>query len=244
MAEPTNPTTGEEFSAATARILLDAGAVHFSFDRPFKFTSGWASPVYIDCRKLISFPEMRRKVMDFAVTTLERDVGADQFDAVAGGETAGIPFAAWIAERMELPMLYVRKSPKGFGRNAQIEGHLIAGQRTLLVDDLATDGRSKINFCNALRNAGAKVEHIFVLFYYGIFKEGNEVFDSIGVRLHALATWSDILTAAKESSKFDKSTLAEVETFIDDPVGWSKAHGGVAEERKLAQPFAGQPRGA
>ena len=244
MAEPTDPTTAKEVSAATARILLDAGAVHFSFDRPFKFTSGWASPVYIDCRKLISFPAMRRKVMDFAVSTLERDVGADQLDAIAGGETAGIPFAAWIAERMELPMLYVRKSPKGFGRNAQIEGHLTAGQRVLLVDDLATDGRSKINFCQALRDAGAKVEHIFVLFYYGIFKDGNEVFDGLGVRLHALATWSDILTAAKQSSKFDESTLAEVETFIDDPVAWSKAHGGVAEERMLARPFAGQPRGA
>jgi orotate phosphoribosyltransferase len=244
MAEPTDATMGQEFSAETARILLDAGAVHFKFDRPFKFTSGWASPVYIDCRKLISFPEMRRKVMDFAVTTLERDIGAGNFDAVAGGETAGIPFAAWIAERMELPMLYVRKSPKGFGRNAQIEGHLIEGQRVLLVDDLATDGRSKVNFCKALRDAGATVEDIFVLFYYGIFKEGREVFDNIGVRLHALATWSDILTAAKVSSKFDKSTLAEVETFIDDPVAWSKAHGGVAEERMLAQPFAGQPKGA
>jgi orotate phosphoribosyltransferase len=198
MAEPTDPTMGQEFSAETARILLDAGAVHFKFDRPFKFTSGWASPVYIDCRKL----------------------------------------------RMELPMLYVRKSPKGFGRNAQIEGQLIAGQRVLLVDDLATDGRSKINFCKALRDAGATVEHIFVLFYYGIFKEGRQVFDNIGVHLHALATWSDILTAAKESSKFDKSTLAEVETFIIDPVAWSKAHGGVAEERMLAQPFAGQPKGA
>ncbi len=244
MAETGDPTAGGEFSAATARILLDAGAVHFSFDRPFKFTSGWASPVYIDCRKLISFPGMRRKVMDFAVTTIERDAGADRLDAIAGGETAGIPFAAWIAERMDLPMLYVRKSPKGFGRNAQIEGQLTAGQRVLLVDDLATDGRSKINFCQALRGAGAKVEHIFVLFYYGIFKEGREVFDSLGVRLHALATWSDILTAARESSKFDKSTLAEVETFIVDPVAWSKAHGGVAEERKLTQPFAGQPRGA
>ncbi len=244
MAEPTDSTMGQEFSAETARILLDAGAVHFKFDRPFKFTSGWASPVYIDCRKLISFPEMRRKVMDFAVTTLERDIGAGNFDAVAGGETAGIPFAAWIAERMELPMLYVRKSPKGFGRNAQIEGHLNEGQRVLLVDDLATDGRSKVNFCKALRDAGATVEHIFVLFYYGIFKEGRQVFDNIGVHLHALATWSDILTAAKESSKFDKSTLAEVETFIDDPVAWSKAHGGVAEERMLTQPFAGQPKGA
>ncbi len=119
----------------TAKMLLEVKAVLFFEDQPFVFTSGWASPVYIDCRKLIFYPRLRGQLVDFAVATLARDVGFEQFDVVAGGETAGIPYAAWIAERLALPMQYVRKKPKGFGRNAQIEGDIREGARTLLVED-------------------------------------------------------------------------------------------------------------
>ena len=127
----------------TARMLLEVEAVHFNAEKPFTFTSGLASPVYIDCRKLISYPRIRETLMDFSVSVLLRDVGFEQFDAVSGGETAGIPFAAWIASKMGLPMQYVRKTPKGFGRDAQIEGDIKEGQRVLLVEDLTTDGGSK-----------------------------------------------------------------------------------------------------
>ena len=145
----------EVIAELTAKMLLEVEAVRFMTDKPFIFTSGWASPVYTDCRRLISFPRVRQTLIDFGVATLMRDVGFEQFDAVAGGETAGIPFAAWMADRLMLPMQYVRKKPKGFGRNAQIEGHIEDGDRVLLVEDMTTDGRSKVNFCKALREAGA-----------------------------------------------------------------------------------------
>src|SRR5579862_4769271 len=168
----------------TASMLIEVEAVRFMADKPFTFTSGWASPVYTDCRRLISFPRVRQTLVDFGVATIFRDVGFEKFDAVAGGETAGIPFAAWIADRLMLPMQYVRKKAKGFGRNAQIEGEVVTGARTLLVEDLATDGRSKVNFCQALRNAGADVHHCFVLFYYDIFPQSREVMQELGVELH------------------------------------------------------------
>ena len=212
----------------TAKMLLEVEAVRFMADKPFIFTSGWASPVYTDCRRLISFPRVRRTLIEFGATTLMREAGFEQFDAVAGGETAGIPFAAWMADRLALPMLYVRKQPKGFGRNTQIEGHLTEGQRVLLVEDMTTDGRSKVNFCNALRQAGAKVEHVLVFFFYDIFPEGRKILGDLGVQLHALATWWDVLAVARASGKFDAGKLAEVEKFMHDPAGWSKAHGGVA----------------
>jgi len=182
----------------TAKMFLEVGAVQFMADKPFIFTSGWASPVYTDCRRLISFPRVRRTLIDFGASIVLRDAGFEQFDVVAGGETAGIPFAAWMSDALGLPMLYVRKKAKGFGRNAQIEGHFAEGERILLVEDLTTDGRSKVNFCNALRRAGATVDHIFVLFFYDIYPEGRKILADLGITMHALATWWDVLRVAKE----------------------------------------------
>ncbi len=209
----------------TAKMLIEVEAVRFMTDKPFIFTSGRASPVYTDCRRLISFPRVRQTLIDFGVQTVMRDAGFEQFDAVAGGETAGIPFAAWFADRLMLPMLYVRKQAKGFGRGAQIEGEIKDGQRVLLVEDMTSDGGSKVNFCKALRAAGLKVEHVFVFFYYYIFPEGRKILDDLGVKMHALATWWDVLAVAKASGKFDPARLAEVEKFMHDPDGWSRAHG-------------------
>jgi orotate phosphoribosyltransferase len=213
----------------TARMYLDTGAVRFMDDKPFIFTSGWASPVYNDSRWLISFPDVRTTIMDFAVAEIDRAIGRGALDAVAGGETAGIPFAAWVADRLHLPMQYVRKKAKGFGRGAQIEGQLIPGQRVLLVEDLATDGKSKVNFINALRDADGKVEHCFVIFFYDIYPQAKKIFGDLGVTLHWLTTWKDLLAVAKAMDKFEPKMLAEVEKFIGDPAGWSKAHGGVAD---------------
>jgi len=212
----------------TARMLLEVKAVLFSDEKPFIFTSGWASPVYIDCRKLIFYPRIRSQLVEFATATLARDAGFEQFDVVAGGETAGIPYAAWIAERLGLPMQYVRKKPKGFGRNAQIEGDIRAGARTLLVEDLTTDGRSKINFCKALREAGAVVEHVYVNFYYDIFPEARKTLVDLGVTLHHLATWWDVLAVVKQGDYLSPAQLSEVESFLHAPAPWSAAHGGVS----------------
>ena len=211
-----------------ARMMLEIKALHFNAEKPFIFTSGWASPVYVDCRKIISFPRLRNTLMDFAAQTIVTNIGYESLDCVAGGETAGIPFAAWIADALMLPMQYVRKKAKGFGRNAQIEGQLGEGARTLLVEDLTTDGRSKINFCEALRNAGARVDHVFVIFYYSIFAESEKILSDLGVAHHCLATWWDVLAAAKKYRYFDTNTLAEVERFLHQPGEWSAEHGGTA----------------
>jgi orotate phosphoribosyltransferase len=212
----------------TAKMMLEVKAVHFSEGKPYVFTSGWASPVYIDCRRLISFPRVRSALIDFATATIVRDVGFEQFDTVAGGETAGIPYAAWIADRLSLPMQYVRKKPKGFGRGAQIEGHIEEGARTLLVEDLTTDGRSKINFCKALRDAGAVVQHVLVMFYYDIFPESKKILSDIDVQLLHLATWWDVLRVVKQGGYFEARVIDEVERFLHAPAQWSAEHGGVA----------------
>ena len=161
-------------------------------------------------------------LMRFATDILKEQVGADSMDYVAGGETAGIPYAAFLAERLEKPMLYVRKKPKGFGRMAQIEGHIEGeGKKVLLVEDLQTDGGSKKVFINALREAGTIVEHAFVVFHYGIMPASEENNKAMGIQLHALATWWDVLNVAKDLGYFDQETLTEVDAFLNDPDGWA-----------------------
>lgn len=209
-----------------ARILLEIAAVHFRPNDPFILTSGRASPVYIDCRKIISFPRARRKVIDLAAEKVETEIGFESLDAVAGGETAGIPYAAWLSDKLNLPMLYIRKKPKGFGRGAQIEGDMPVGCRTLLVEDLATDGGSKVNFINAIRAAEGKVSDALVVFHYGIFKQSTETLAELGVRLHGLATWWDVLEAAKQTGRLNAADQVAVRAFLEDPEGWSNAHGG------------------
>lgn len=217
-----------ETAARTARILFEIKAVMFNAEKPFILTSGSASPVYIDCRKLISFPRARRAVIEMLTRTIHDKAGHEAFDAVAGGETAGISYAAWLSETMNLPMLYVRKQPKGFGRMAQIEGDLREGQRVLLVEDLASQGTSKIRFVETLRNAGAVVDHIAVVFHYDIYAKSDETMRQLNVRLHGLCTWRDALAVAREQKYFDEKTLSEVEKYLDAPEEWSVAHGGKA----------------
>lgn len=211
-----------------ARMLLEIGAVHIRADEPYTFTSGLRSPVYTDCRKIISYPRVRSAIIDFGVSVILRDAGFEQFDAIAGGETAGIPFAAWIADRMGLPMLYVRKKPKGFGRNAQIEGDLKEGARVLLVEDLTTDGGSKIKFAEAVRNAGATVEHTFAPFYYDIFPDTPDRLAKVGMKLHYLSTWWHVLDVCRKDGLFP-GQLEQVESFLKAPLQWSAANGGISE---------------
>ena len=209
-----------------AEILLTIKAVNFRPEDPYKLTAGWASPVYIDCRKLISFLPERRTAMDLARVELEENVGRANIDSVAGGETAGIPYAAWISDALSVPMQYVRKKPKGFGRNAQIEGDFKEGQRIVLVEDLASDGGSKLVFAKALRDAGAICEHVFVVFFYGAFPGALETLAAEGLTLHYLCTWRDVLAVAEERKSFSPAAIAGVKDFRADPVGWSVKHGG------------------
>ena len=215
--------SNENSAKITARLLLEINAIHFNFEKPFTLTSGIKSPVYIDCRKIISHPKARTILMGFCADIITSRIGIQQINSLVGGETAGIPFAAFLSERLELPMNYVRKEPKGFGRDAQIEGESIAGKRVVLVEDLSTDGGSKINFCNAIRAAGAEVADTIVIFYYDIFRAVPKKLEVLNIQLHYLATWWDILKFCKaEGSEWSNDTLDQIENFLLEPQKWSE----------------------
>ena len=209
----------KKLSREAAEILIDIGTIAVNPNNPFTLTSGRKSPVYVDCRRIISFTKERKRLMEMAVDILQSSENETKFDAIAGGETAGIPFAAWIAELMDLPMIYIRKKPKGFGKNKQIEGLIKPNQNILLVEDLATDGNSKISFVNALRDAGTICNVCFVIFHYGIFQKSINLLLNQNIKLIELATWKDILIILKERG-MNASDYKKVETFLKHPDKW------------------------
>jgi orotate phosphoribosyltransferase len=226
----TTPGSAGPSGPTVARVLLEIGAVLMRPKDPFILTSGRASPVYVDCRKVIGFPRARYLITQFAIDAIWREIGVESLDVIAGGETAGIPYAAWIADKLGLPMAYIRKKPKGFGRNAQIEGVLPEGARALLVEDLATDGGSKLNFVNAIRNAGGKVSHALVVFHYGIFPQALDDLKAEGVSLIGLATWWDVLQVAGDLGHLSADEAKDVRAFLENPEAWSAAHGGKTDK--------------
>jgi orotate phosphoribosyltransferase len=217
--------TKGEIGSATAQLLLSAGAVHVSRDRPYVLAAGWASPVYIDCRLLIGEPRFRHEAVRLAAEAVRSMIKADSFDAIAGAETAGIPFASWLADALDTPLRYVRKRPLGIGHNAQVEGGSVEGLRILLVDDLTTDATSKLSFAKGLRQAGAEVTDVLSIFYQSAFPGANERLAQAGLVVHPLATWDDILRADL-SHQFDIEDRKQIEAFLADPIAWSTLHGG------------------
>jgi orotate phosphoribosyltransferase len=217
-------TTRDDIALETARILLDTQSILFRTEPPFNYTSGRVGPVYVDCRRLISFPRERKILMDFAADIIKAD--APDIDTIAGGETAGIPYAAFIADRLNMPMIYIRKKPKGFGRNAQIEGVLgQAGTRVLIAEDIQNYGVSVKVFVDALRAADAHVDTVFVLFSYG-HASSQQAMADMGVRVISLCDWSAVLKLARAEKRFDDALLDSMDSFLSDPIAWSLAHGG------------------
>ena len=207
-------------SKKIAEKLINIGSVQFSFENHFTLTSGLKSPVYVDCRRIISFVEERDFIMNEAINYFKKN--KLQFDLIAGGETAGIPYAAIISEKIKKPMLYIRKKPKGFGKNQQIEGEFKENENTILIEDLATDGGSKVIFVEAIRKAKLKVKDIFVIFYYDIFNFKDSVLSKLDVNIHSLCTWKDIIAVIEEKNLYYQDDINNLKKFLSNPDDWRK----------------------
>jgi orotate phosphoribosyltransferase len=215
-------------SLTLARGLLDSGAVHLDVIEGFLTTSGRRQPIYVDMRRTLSFPLLRSWMIATAIPRIVELAGPSGIDAVAGGETAGIPFAALVADRMGLPMVYIRRQPKTFGLGSRIEGFLKPRSRVLLVEDMATDGGSKSSFVNALHEAGHTCPHTFVFYFHNVFRNTVDRLLAVGTRLSWISTIDSILNAASLSSSaaIPPSVVCELMEFQKDPSAWSMAHGG------------------
>ncbi len=176
-----------------ANLLLSIGCVNIDFKKQFTLTSGKKSPVYVDCRKLISFPKERELIINEMSKQIKSKY-KDNSTIIAGGETAGIPYSSFLCQKMKYPMIYIRKSPKGFGKGKLIEGEFRENTHSILVEDMATDGGSKLHFIKALRQNKLKVKDVYVVFYYGIYPKAKKNISKMKVNLNYLTSWRDILT--------------------------------------------------
>lgn len=205
-----------------AQILLEKKAVALNPGKPFTFASGIKSPIYCDNRLLISHPESRSVLVDGFISLLKSKniVG----DVIAGTATAGIPWAAWIAQKLDKPMVYVRESAKDHGRQNQIEGEIKKGQKVILIEDLISSGGSSVKAIQAVQNSGFEVVACVAIFTYQM-KKATDAFASVNVPLHTLSNFSVLTQVAKKLGLISDEQIAVVLEWSEDTAGWGAKHG-------------------
>ena len=208
------------YSKQIARHLLQIGAVSFSPGNPFTWASGLKSPVYCDNRQILGYPEVRATVIDGFVHALN-DLPTRP-TAIVGTATAGIPHAAWLADRLELPMAYVRSKPKGHGKKNQTEGWMPEKASIVVIEDLVSTGMSSRAVVEVLLKQGFNVLAVFAIFSYG-FEEAVAVFDEMDIPLVTLTGYEDLLQVAVEEQRIPSDALESLRTWRRDPAAWSKA---------------------
>ena len=201
--------------------LWHIGGIKVDLGKPFRLTSGNYSPLYVNCRLLISSPSF----VDIfcAVARMLFDAANVRFDAVAGGETAGIPFAAFLAREFGQPLIYVRKEAKRHGTGSRIEGLIATGNRTLLVEDLITDAGSKLSFIQGIRASGALVEDVLVVF--DRLQGGGEALAKAGVRLHSVTDLDAVLRVGQNARLLSDDALEAIHVYLREPARWHKERG-------------------
>lgn len=205
-----------------AGLLLDIEAVTLNVKEPYRYTSGILSPIYCDNRLIMSYPDKRKTVI---AAFLEMIKEADlKFDTVAGTATAGISHAAWISDRLELPMQYVRGKAKEHGKTNQIEGKLVKGKTALVVEDLISTGGSSVAAGLALREAGAVVTDCVAIFTYQM-KKAEDQFAEANIAIHALSNFATLMEVAVSKNVITEEEKQTALAWNQDPAGWGKTMG-------------------
>lgn len=203
-----------------AESLLEIEAVSLQPDNPFTWSSGLKSPIYCDNRLTLSYPAVRRKVAKGLTDLIEQHF--PETEMVAGTATAGIPHAAWVSERMDLPMCYVRSKAKGHGKGNQIEGKVTEGQKVVVVEDLISTGGSVIEAVQALRNAGCQVLGVVSIFTYELAK-GEHQLKSANIEAYSLTDFSTLAKIAEQKGLITKENLSSLEEWKQNPTDWATA---------------------
>lgn len=202
-----------------AKSLLEIEAVALQPNDPFTWTSGIKSPIYCDNRLTMTYPEIRDLIAEgFATIIRERYPDAE---VIAGTSTAGIPHAAWVAQKLNLPMAYIRDKAKGHGKQNQIEGKVLPGQKVVVIEDLISTGVSSIKAALAVREAGAEVLAVLAIFTYE-FDSAKQAFENEQVPLATLSNYSALIQSAVELGKVASDDVATLQAWRQDPQSFGK----------------------
>lgn len=212
----------DKVSETVAKILLELNAVTLNSKKPFRYASGILSPVYTDCRVLMAYPEKRRLIRDLYIEAIDKS--GVKFDVVAGTATAGIPHAAWIADKLSLPMVYVRGRAKDHGKENLMEGIIKNGQKAIVIEDLISTGESATNSVNAVRNAGGTISHVFAIITYGMQKAADS-FKENNLKLISLTSFQDVVEIAKKMGYIKEDEIDLILEWIKNPPAWGKKTG-------------------
>ncbi|MGX7042829.1 orotate phosphoribosyltransferase [Leuconostoc holzapfelii] len=205
------------YATQVASDLLTIGAVKFSPEAPFTWASGIKSPIYTDNRMTIGFPEVRQNIFKGLAELITTNYG--DVDIIGGVATAGIPHAAWVAETLNKPMIYVRSKPKDHGAGRQTEGAEVAGKKVVLIDDLISTGGSVLGAVEAVRQAGAEVLGVVSIFSYEL-PDGVVNFEQAGLTFQSLTTYSQLIDAAIARGDLNTSQLATLKDWQKSPAEW------------------------
>ncbi|MCE1205415.1 MAG: orotate phosphoribosyltransferase [Holophagaceae bacterium] len=204
-----------------AGCLLEVGAVRLQPMDPFTWASGLKSPIYCDNRQLMGFPEVRDQI----VASLGVASRALHPTLIAGAATAGVPWAAMVADRLHLPLAYVRPTPKNHGMGRQVEGPLAKGHRVVLIEDLISTGMSSLKCAEALRAEGAEVPAVLALFSYGL-PQADTAFAAARIEMAVLSSFEVLSAEAEARGILDIAGSDALKAWRSDTVAWSRAHGG------------------
>lgn len=210
----------ENISKETAKLLLQIGAMTFRFNPPYTFTSGLKSPVYLDNRLIISYPEVRRQIINYYVDTIKSDIGLNKVNWISATATAAIPHGAWVADKLNLPMVFVRPSSKTYGKGSKIEGYLKKGSRVLIVEDHISTAESVIDNAKTIRELGGSVEYCIATTTYETEKSLENLKET-KIRLLTLTTGKIIVETAKELGKITPEEKEIIDLWFKDPTNWS-----------------------
>jgi len=209
-------------SETVSKILLELKAITLNSKKPYRYASGILSPVYTDCRVLMAYPKKRRQIRDLYIDAITKS--GVSFEVIAGTATAGIPHAAWIADRLNLPMVYVRGKAKDHGKENLMEGIIKEGQKAIVIEDLVSTGESVINSVLAVREAGGQVQYVFSIITYGM-KLAEDNLKKNNLVLVSLTTFEDVVAMAQKLGMINKEEISTALEWVSDPSSWGKRMG-------------------
>lgn len=207
----------KNYEEIVARDLLSIGAVSLQPKDPFTWASGMISPIYTDNRLTIAYPIVRTNIADGLAELIAREY--PQAEVIAGTATAGIPHAAWVADRLNLPMVYVRSKPKDHGQGRQVEGRILNGANTVVIDDLISTGGSVLKACEAAKNEGANVVGVAGIFSYEL-NAATENFAAAGIPLRTLTGYSSLIETAETLGRINAEEKGMLAKWRQDPTNW------------------------